>query len=119
MKPAFLEPPEETCRAGGETVRKKILILFSFAMLFLSPDLALSDCVGIGRFTSIYIQGSHTIIFYSDSWPIAYLDVPYCTINPSSTILPTKNYVCDGDKIIVDNEACTIVSVSSRATGSF
>lgn len=120
MKPAFLEPPGETCRAGGETVRKKILILFSFAMLFLSPDLVLSDCVPIGgSFTSFYIQGGHTIIFYSGSWPIAYLDVPYCTVNPSSTISLTKNYVCDGDKIIVDNEACTIMSVYSRATGSF
>jgi hypothetical protein len=119
MKPAFLEPPEETCRAGGETVRKKILILFSFAMLFLSPDLALSDCVSIGGSTSFYIQGGHTIIYYGGSWPIAYLDVPYCTINPSSTIRLTKSYVCDGDKIIVDNEACTIMNVYSRGTGSF
>jgi hypothetical protein len=84
------------------------------------PDLALSDCVAIGGlFTSFYIQGGHSIIFYNGSWPVAYVDVPYCTINPSSTVRLTKNYVCDGDKIIVDNEACTIMSVYSPATRSF
>ena len=102
-------------------MRKKILILFSFAMLFLSPDLVLSDCVDIGGppFTSFYVQGGHTIIFYRDSWPIASLDIPYCIVYPSSTIRPIRNYICEGDKIIVDNEACTIMNVYSSATRSF
>jgi hypothetical protein len=101
-------------------MRKKVLILFSFAMLLLSPNPVLSDCVDIGgRFTSFYIQGGHTIIFYRDSWPIAYLDVPYCSLDPSSNIRPIRNYVCDGDKIIVDGEACTIMNVYSSATRSY
>jgi hypothetical protein len=121
MKPAFLEPPGKTRRAGGERMRKTIFILFSSAMLFLSPNLVLSDCMDIGGppFTSFYIQGGHTIIFYRDSWPIAYLDVPYCTLYPSSSVRLIRNYVCDGDKIIVDNEACTIMNVYSSATRSF
>jgi hypothetical protein len=100
-------------------MRKKRLLLLSLAMLLFSPNLVLSDCVDIGRFTSYYIQGAHTNIFYRESWPIAYFDIPYCSISPSSMIRPVKNYVCDGDKIFIDDEACTIMSVYSSSTRSF
>jgi len=41
MKPAFLEPPGKSRRTGRERMRKRMLMLFSFAMLFLSAHLAL------------------------------------------------------------------------------
>jgi len=100
-------------------MRKKVLILFSLAILLFSPNLTLSDCVDIGRSTSFYIQGAHTIIFYTGSWPTAYFDIPHCTIRPSSSIRPIKNYVCDGDKVVVDGETCTIMDVYSSSTRSF
>jgi hypothetical protein len=104
---------------GGLKMRKKRLLLLSFAMLLFSPSLVLSDCMDIGRYTGYYVQGAHTIIFYTNSWPIAYFDIPYCSINPSSMVRPAKTYVCDGDKIFIDNEACTIMSVYSFSTRSF
>jgi hypothetical protein len=104
---------------GGLRMRKKRLLLLSLAMLLFSPSLVLSDCMDIGRYTSYYVQGAHTIIFYTDSGPIAYFDIPYCSINPSSMVRPFKTYVCDGDKIFIDNEACTIMSVYSSSTRSF
>jgi len=99
-------------------MRKKILILLSFAIL-LSPNLALSDCVDLGRSTSWYAQGARTIIFYVGPRPIAYVDIWNCTADPSSTIRLVKTYVCDGDKIIVDGDECTIMTVSSASAGSY
>ena len=90
-----------------------------FICLTIDPNPALSDCKDIGRYTSYYVQGAHTVIFYNESWPIAYFDIPYCSIRPESTIRPVKNYVCDNDKIIIDGEPCSIMSVSFPSTQSY
>ena len=51
--------------------------------------------------------------------PIARVAVPYCTLNPSSSIRLLKSYVCDGDKIMIDGSGCLIMSVSSSSFGSY
>ena len=96
-----------------------VLCTAVFIWLTIDPNPALSDCKDIGRYTSYYVQGAHTVIFYNESWPIPYFDIPYCSIRPESTIRPVKSYVCDGDKIFIDGEACTIMSVFSSSTHSF
>lgn len=99
-------------REGGPKMRKKMLILLSFAVLLLAPNLVLSDCVDLGHSTSWYAQGAHTIIFYAGPRPLGHVDLWDCTVNPSSMIHLTSNYVCDSDKIIIDGEECTIMTVS-------
>jgi hypothetical protein len=51
--------------------------------------------------------------------PIARVDVPYCTLDPSSSIRLLKSYVCSGDKIIIDGAGCMIMNVFSSSTGSY
>jgi hypothetical protein len=96
-----------------------VICAIVFICLTINPNLALSDCKDIGGYTSYYVQGAHTVIFYNRSWPIAYFDIPYCSIGPESTIRPVKNYVCDGNRIIIDGEACRIMSVSSPSTQGY
>ena len=94
----------------------KIILMISLGMFLLSPNLALADCVSLVSFTDWFAQDAHNIVFYRGSRPLANLNVPYCSINPSSTILLIKSYVCDLDKIIIDGEECTIMTVTSAAS---
>jgi hypothetical protein len=92
---------------------KKILL---FSLLLLSfPSFASADCVDVRGFTDMYVQGGHTLILYRGSTPVAFLSIPYCTLGPTSDIRLTKSYICDGEKIIVDGESCTILSIQSTS----
>jgi len=97
---------------------KKVLVLLGVAVALLSSSTAFSDCVDLGRATSWYVQGGHSIIFYGGLMPIARVDVPYCALDSSSSIRLLKSYVCEGDKIIVDGSGCLIMNVSSASFGS-
>jgi len=101
---------------GGRKMGTKIILLISLGMLLLCPNLVLADCVSLVSFTNWFVQDSHNVVFYRGSRPLASLNVPNCSINPSSTILLIKSYVCDSDKIIVDGEECTIMTVTSAAS---
>ncbi len=96
---------------------RKMLILLGLGISLLFPNQGLADCLDLGAYTSYYVQGGHTIIFYQGVRPIATVDVPYCSIRPESSIRLIKNYVCDADYIIVDGEKCTIGTVSSSSFG--
>jgi hypothetical protein len=98
---------------------KKMVILLGLGIVLFSPSLVFSDCVDLRRSTSWYVQGGHSIIFYGGLMPIARLDVPYCALSPSSSIRLLNNYVCSGDKIIIDGSGCMIMDVSSSSTGSY
>jgi hypothetical protein len=60
-------------------MRQKIVIFLGLGIMLLSLSIALSDCVDLGRASSWYVQGGHSIIFYGGLMPIARVDVPYCT----------------------------------------
>jgi hypothetical protein len=94
----------------------KIICLISLGVFLLSPIPALADCVSLVSFTDWFAQDTHNIVFYRGSRPLASLNVPYCSINPLSTILLIKSYVCDLDKIIIDGEECTIMTVTSASS---
>jgi hypothetical protein len=96
-----------------------VICAIVFICLAIGLNPALSDCKDIGRYTSYYVQGAHTVIFYNGPRPIAYFDIPYCSLSPGSTIRPVTSYVCDGDRIIIDGEACSIMTVSSSSTQSY
>ena len=93
-------------------MRNKKVILLSFAMLLLFSSLALADCVSLVGFTDWFAQDTHNVIFYRGSRPLGTLNVPDCSIKPSSTILLNTSYVCDSDKIIIDGEECTIMTAT-------
>jgi len=69
--------------------------------------------------TGWYVEGAHNITLYRGMAPMAYLDVPYCNIKNDSNIRLNKAYLCDGDKILIDGEECTLVSVGSSAFPQF
>ena len=94
---------------------KRIVVFLIFAILSLSPYLALADCVNLVGFTSWFAEDAHNIVFYRGSRPLGSLNIPDCTINPLSSIHLIKGYVCDSDKIIVDGEECTIMTVTSSS----
>jgi hypothetical protein len=93
----------------------KKVILLSFAILLLFSSLALADCVSLVGFTDWFAKDNHNVVFYRGSRPLGTLNIPDCSIKPSSTILLTKSYVCDSDKIIIDGEECTIMTVTSSS----
>ena len=93
----------------------KVVALLSFAMFLLSPNPALADCVSLAGFTSWFVEDAHNVIFYRGSRPLGSLNIPDCTINPSSRIHLIKSYVCDSDKIVIDGEECTIMTVTSSS----
>jgi len=93
-------------------MKKKRLILLSFGMLLFIPALAFADCLDLGGFTSWILEDMHTIVFYMGTKPVARLEIPYCAINPSSNIRLIKSYVCDSDDIMIDNDKCSIITVT-------
>jgi hypothetical protein len=95
-----------------------VLVFLVFTVLFF-PDLATSDCINLGRSTSHYIQGAHTVIFYEGMRPVASLEVPYCSIGRESVIRLTKSYVCDNDNIMIDDDVCSIMTVSSSSARGY
>ena len=100
-------------------MKKNILILLSFGILLILPNLVFADCVNLGRVTGWYAQGEDTIIYHSRNTPVAKIVLQDCTVNSSSDIRPTKSYLCDEDTLIVDGQECAIVTLTSASSGSF
>ncbi len=100
-------------------MKKIAFVVLSVAILLFLPHIVFSDCVDLGRSTGWYVQGEHTLIFYSAKSPIAQVNVPNCSIRPSSIVRLITNYLCDSDKVIINGEACEIMTVTSASTGSF
>ena len=92
-------------------MRKNIMILLSFMLFLLSPNLASADCADLSNYTDWVRQDNHTIVFYEGNIPLAGLNIPYCEVLPSSTIRLIKFYVCDLDDIIIDDKTCTVMTV--------
>ena len=90
---------------------KKIFLLFM--ALFFVPSVVRGECLDVRGATDWYIQGGHTVIIYRDITPLAYLNIPYCVLRASPGIQFLKTYLCDGDKILIDGNQCTIRSVRS------
>jgi hypothetical protein len=84
-------------------------------LVLLSSNIVFSDCVDLARSNSWYVQGAHTIVFYVGITPIARVDVR-CPVQPSSTIRPMTNYICDADSIVIDGEVCNIMTVNSSSS---
>ena len=95
------------------------ILVFLVSTVLFFPDLATPDCISLGRSTSYYIQGAHTVIFYEGMRPVASVEVPYCSIGRESVIRLTKSYVCDNDNIMIDDDVCSIMTVSSSSARGY
>lgn len=85
-------------------------IVVLIALLGL-PSPAEASCIDIESMTKWSRVDSHTIIVYRGSTAKAVLKLPYCFINTSSDIKFIQDYICNGDKIIVDGEVCDVTKI--------
>lgn len=92
-------------------MRKIALLLVSLVYGF-SSSFSWAACADLSKATNWSNINNHKIIMYQGSKAIAILDVPYCEINPSSSIALDKEYVCNWDKIIVSGVSCDIRNVA-------
>jgi hypothetical protein len=104
-------------------MRRSALLILGLTAILLSPNVVLSTCLPLGLWGPVnwYVQNERTIIFY-DSYrttPIAEVTLQTCRVNDASTILLSKRYLCDSDKIIVDNRPCSIMTITSASGPSF
>ena len=104
-------------------MRRLTFIVLGLAVVLSLPTVVFSDCLDFGRMgpLSWHFQNERTIVFY-DVWartPIAQVTLQTCRVNEFSTIGLSKRYLCDTDKVIVDNRPCSIVTISSASSGSF
>ncbi len=76
--------------------------------MWLVTEPAYSNCIGVYSANSYAIIDTHTIILYDFSNPIAILKTPWCNIFNYSDICLGKDYICEGDKLIVDKKKCEI-----------
>jgi hypothetical protein len=92
-------------------MRKRFVPLFFVLFLSLFPGLLLADCLDLADYTRWDLQDPHTIIFYRQNTPLAILKVPDCTIQTYSRVRLLQSFVCGGDKIEIDGQTCSILTV--------
>jgi hypothetical protein len=102
--------------------RLTFIVLGLVAVLFL-PNVVFSDCLDFGRPgpLSWHVQNERTIVFYNvwGTTPIAQVTLQTCRVDEFSAIRLSKRYLCDTDKVIVDDRPCNIVTITSASSGSF
>lgn len=88
---------------------KRIYILVCVYLLMWAVAPAVySNCVGVYTANSYAIIDIHTIILYDFSNPIAILKTPWCSIFNYSDICLGRDYICEGDELIIDGKKCEI-----------
>ncbi len=102
-------------------MKRSTLMVLGLTVVLLVPNVVFSDCLTFGRGgpLSWNAQDERTIVFYDNlgGTPIAQVTLQSCTVNESSVIRLVKRYLCDSDKIIVDNRPCNIMSITSASSG--
>jgi hypothetical protein len=92
-------------------MRKLACLIVSLAYE-LSSSFAQAACADLNDASNWSNINTHKIIIYRGSKAIAILEIPYCDIYASSTIALDKEYICNGDKIIVSGVSCDIRNVT-------
>lgn len=104
-------------------MRTFALITVGLVVGLLLPSIVFSDCLTFGRSGPVdwYVQNDRTIIFYDvgGTAPIAQVTLRTCTVNEDSVIRLSQRYLCDTDKIIVDNQPCSILTITSASGPSY
>jgi hypothetical protein len=93
-------------------MQRMILILLCLLATSIVPGKVSADCIMVEVFDNFIIQKDDTIILYNGSAARVKIDVE-CNVEPESRIRLLKNYLCNGDNILVDDSTCRMVSVTS------
>jgi hypothetical protein len=96
-------------------MKKKIVILLGLAVLLFSSRLVLATCADLGRSTGTYVQDEQTIVYYVGNSPVAQIVLQNCTVNASSSIQLLKSYVCEEDRLMIDGDECSIMTITLRS----
>ena len=94
-------------------MRKTAFTLLSLFFMMLSTTPLLADCLDFSGYNSYIIEGNNKIVFYRGPTPIAVVTLQTCRIPPVADVRVTKAYMCDSDRIIVNGEKCTILTLDS------
>jgi hypothetical protein len=98
-------------------MKRSALLIMGLTVILLFPNVALSTCLHLGLWGPVnwFVQNERTIVFYGSygTTPIAEVTLQTCRVNDSSAIRLGKRYLCDSDKIIVDNRPCSIMTITS------
>ena len=88
------------------------LILIGLLSILILPGRVSADCMSVGPFDNFILQGDDTVILTSGGQALVKIETN-CTIYEKSRVRLLKNYICDGETIMVDDKNCTMVTVSS------
>ncbi|MGZ6210450.1 MAG: hypothetical protein ACXWL9_09925 [Syntrophales bacterium] len=93
-------------------MKKIMLILLSLFATSILPTAASADCMLVEYFDHFIVQEDSTVILYNGSVALVKIDLE-CSVQPESKIRLLKNYLCNGDNILIDDSSCMMVSVTS------
>jgi len=93
-------------------MQRIMLILLCLLAASTLPTAASADCILVDDFDHFIIQEDDTIVLYNGSVPLVKIDVE-CNVQSESKIRLLKNYLCNGDNILIDGSTCMMVSVTS------
>jgi hypothetical protein len=88
-----------------------MIVMSLCSVFFLFPNLSWAECTDIGNFNSFSLEGTHTVILYAGSMPVARFDIQNCDVQPSSKIQLIRTNVCDGDEILIDGKRCVMMDI--------
>ena len=92
---------------------RKAILLVNFLFLFLAiPPAVQADCIKVGGFDGFALAGDDTVILYRGGAAVVKIETN-CTVYEKSRIRLPKDYICDGDEIMIDDKTCNMVTVSS------
>ncbi len=94
-------------------MQRRFLALICLTCMWMAPDGVLADCMGISYFDNFTVLECNTsVVLYDGPVVVAKIDLD-CVVRQSSRIRLLKNYVCDGDDILIDDTRCRIMVVTS------
>lgn len=93
-------------------MRKAMFLLTGLLVLLALPSTVPADCVKVGGFDSFTLVGDDTVILYSGGAAVVKIETN-CTVYEKSRVRLFKNYICDGDDIMIDDKTCNMATVSS------
>jgi hypothetical protein len=93
-------------------MKKIMLILLCLVTTSILPNAVSADCILVEYFDNFIIREDNTVILYNGSVGLVKIDLE-CSVQPESKIRLLKNYLCNGDNILIDDSTCMMVSVTS------
>ncbi len=93
-------------------MKRSYLILVGLFFILILPGRVSADCMSVGPFDNFILQGDDTVILTSAGQALVKIETN-CTVYEKSKVRLLKNYICDGDTIMIDDKNCTMVTVSS------